>query len=181
MEELKSVKERRRRLGMTQGQLAKSSGVSQSLIAKIESGRLDPSYSKAMAILSALERQQLSGEKKASDIMHRGVEALQSGEKLHAAALQMRKKNISQLPVVDGKRVIGSISEQTIVEQFSSGRKSIAGLLVSEAMGEAFPSALPSTPISAIAALLRHSPAVLVMEKGEIAGIITKADLLKTI
>jgi len=56
-----------------------------------------------------------------------------------------------------------------------------AAVKVAEAMDEAFPTALASTPISAIASLLRHYPAVLVMEKGEIAGIITKADLLKTI
>ena len=74
MEDLTLIKELRKRLGMTQHRLARLSGVSQSLIAKIESGRVDPAYSKAKSIISALQREQFSSEKKAKDIMHAGVE-----------------------------------------------------------------------------------------------------------
>lgn len=181
MEDLSRIKELRKRLGMTQHRLAAVSGVSQSLIAKIESGRIDPAYSKARGIISALQREQFSNEKKAKDIMHAGVETIPADETLHFAAAAMRKKGISQLPVSDGKRIVGSITEQTIVANFSLEQKRMSNLRVSEVMEEAFPTALPATPVSAIAALLHHYSAVLVMEKGEVAGIITKADLLKTI
>lgn len=181
MEDLSLIKEQRRRLGMTQHRLAAISGVSQSLIAKIESGRIDPAYSKAKSIFSALQRERFSSEKKASDIMHAGVETIPADETLHFAAALMRRKGISQMPVSDGKRVVGSITEQTIVANFASGQKKLATLRVREVMNDAFPTALPTTPVSAIASLLHHYSAVLVMEKGEAAGIITKADLLKTI
>lgn len=181
MEDLSFIRDSRRKIGMTQHGLAKSAGVSQSLIAKIESGRVDAAYSKVKAILAALEREQLSGEKKASDIMHPEVESAAPSESLHAVAERMRKRSISQLPVSEGRQLVGSISEQAILSHFSSGQKKIVTLRVSDAMEEPFPSVLPSTPISAINSLLRHHPAVLVMEKGRIAGIITKADLLKTI
>ncbi len=181
MEDLAQIKELRRRLGMTQHRLAAISGVSQSLIAKIESGRLDPAYSKATNIISALQREQFSSEKKAKDIMHSGVETIPSDETLHNAAALMRKKGISQMPVAEGRRIVGSITEQTIVANFAQEQKKLSGLRVREVMEEAFPTALPATPVSAIAALLHHYSAVLVMEKGEVAGIITKADLLKTI
>ncbi|MCK4496763.1 MAG: helix-turn-helix domain-containing protein, partial [Candidatus Aenigmarchaeota archaeon] len=42
--EIKSIKNRRKLLGLTQKDLAKQAGVSQSFIAKMESGRINPSY-----------------------------------------------------------------------------------------------------------------------------------------
>ncbi len=181
METLTWIKEKRKTLGITQHSLAKLAGVSQSLIAKIEAGRIDPAYSKVKSITEVLEREQFSKEKKAKDIMHTGIETVSASETLHSAAAKMRKHSISQMPVVDGKRVVGSLSEQALLAHFSSDPRKIAGTKVSEAMEEAFPTALSATPISAVAALLKHYPAVLVMERGSIAGIITKADLLKTI
>lgn len=181
MDELSSIKEMRRRLGLTQQKLAKIAGVSQSLIAKIEAGRIDPAYSKAVRIIDALRQQQSASEKKAKDVMHSGVEAIPAQKPIHEAAAAMRKKGISQMPVVEGKQVVGSISEQAIVAQFAEGQKKIASLKVKDAMEPAFPTAPPSTPLSAIAALLQHHPAVLIVEKGEMLGIITKADLLKAV
>lgn len=181
MEELRWIADARRKLGMTQHSLAKLSGVSQSLVAKVEAGKVDPAYSKAVRIIETLKRQKTASEKTARQLMHEGVQTVFAGETLHSAAQKMRKLSISQMPVSDGKSVVGSISEQTIVANFSSDPKKMASLKVGEVMDDACPSALLSTPLSAIAALLQHYPAVLVMEKGKIAGIITKADLLKTI
>jgi predicted transcriptional regulator len=121
-----------------------------------------------------------SSEKKAGDIMHSGVEIIPSSEELHAAVALMRKKGISQLPVAEGRKIIGSISEQSVLEQFSAG-KNLSHCRVEEAMAEAFPTVLPDAPLSSIAQLLQHYPAVLVLQRGEIAGIITKADLLKAV
>src|SRR3989344_1899796 len=99
------IRDQRRRLGITQHQLARTAGVSQSLIAKIESGRVDAAYSKVKAILEALERSQLASEKTAKEIMHTGIEAVQPSESLHTVAQAMRKHSISQMPVVDGKQL----------------------------------------------------------------------------
>jgi predicted transcriptional regulator len=180
MEDLRFIGERRRKLGLTQHALAKLSGVSQSLIAKIESGKVDAAYSKVKGIEDALERAAAGKEKKACDMMHAGVSSVEPSDSLHSAATAMSKKGISQMPVVDKGTVVGSVSEASIIANFSSGKK-MAAMRVCDVMEEAFPSALPSTPISAIAALLRHHPAVLVMDKGRVAGIITKADLLRSI
>lgn len=181
MEESAYIREQRRKLGITQQQLARMAGVSQSLIAKIESGRIDAAYSKVKSIIEVLQREGYSKEKAAKDIMHAGLEGVAASETLHAAAAKMRKFSISQMPVLEGKQVVGSISEHTLLAHFTADPKKMAGIKVREVMEEAFPTALPLTPISAIAALLRHYPAVLVMEKGNVTGIITKADLLKTI
>src|SRR3989338_2522598 len=181
MESLSFIRDARRKLGITQHALARLAGVSQSLVAKIESGRVDAAYSNVRAILEALERSQLASEKTAKEIMHAGVQAVSPSETLHSAAERMRKLSISQMPVSEGRSAVGSISEQAIISHFSSDPKKTAKMSVADAMEEPFPSVLPGTPISAIAALLRHHSAVIVMEKGKIAGIITNADLLKTI
>jgi len=180
MDETQFIGEQRRKLGMTQHALARASGVSQSLVAKIEAGSVDASYSKVKRIIDVLEHAAAGNEKKARDIMHSGVDAAAPDDTLHSAASSMRKKAISQLPVVHKGQVVGSLTEEALLYCFSSGRKP-GEVRVSEAMGEPFPSVLPDTPLSAIASLLRHHPAVLVSEKGRIAGIITKADILKSI
>ena len=46
----KQLKKIRVQLGITQSELAKAAGVSQSLIAKLESGLVDPSFSTMKAI-----------------------------------------------------------------------------------------------------------------------------------
>ena len=180
MDETKFIGNERRKLGITQHQLAKMAGVSQSLVAKVEAGSVDAAYSKIKAIMEALQRSSASGERAAREIMHAGIKSVLPSDTLHAASAMMRKLSISQLPVIEGGRVVGSITEASILSCFSE-RKGIAKIRVSEVMEEAFPNVLPSTPISAVAVLLRHHSAVLVMERGEAAGIITKADILRAI
>jgi len=54
--QLEDIAKKRRRLGLKQAELAKLSGVSQSLVAKLESGRIDSSYTKVKTIFNVLER-----------------------------------------------------------------------------------------------------------------------------
>ena len=180
MEEGKFIREQRQRHGLTQHQLARAAGVSQSLVAKVESGQVDAAYSKVKRIMEALEHVSLGKEKTAREIMHAGIEAATPSQTLHSAAAEMRKKSISQMPVVESGRLVGGLTEEALLECFSSGRK-LEDMRVSEAMGEPFPSVLPSTPVSSVASLLRYHIAVLVSDKGKLAGIITKADILKSI
>ena len=53
VEEIKVI---RKNLDLTQEELSRLSGISQSLIARIEAGTVDPSFSKAERIFSALEK-----------------------------------------------------------------------------------------------------------------------------
>ncbi|MFA6328650.1 MAG: CBS domain-containing protein [Candidatus Micrarchaeia archaeon] len=180
MEESMWIGAQRRKLGLTQHALARAAGVSQSLVAKIEAGSVDAAYSKVKRIVEALELAASGSEGRARDIMHAGVESVAPGDALHLAASAMGKKAISQLPVVRGGQVVGSLTEEGLLSCFSRG-DDIKRMRVEDAMGEPFPSVLPATPVSAVAALLRHHPAVLVSDKGRIAGIITKADILRSI
>ena len=55
--DLKGIKQMRRNLDLTQTELAKLADVSQSLIAKIERGKIEPSYAIARKIFAVLEEQ----------------------------------------------------------------------------------------------------------------------------
>ena len=46
-------------------------------------------------------------------------------------------------------------------------------------MEDAPPIIVKTTPLTAVMELLRHSPLVIVAEKGKPKGVITKADILK--
>ncbi|MFH1779898.1 MAG: helix-turn-helix domain-containing protein, partial [Candidatus Micrarchaeota archaeon] len=67
------VKARRLKLGLKQSELALASGVSQSLIAKMEAERIDASYSRVKAVFDALEQLEEKSELKASHVMNSHV------------------------------------------------------------------------------------------------------------
>jgi len=178
---LEEISKRRRMLGLTQKELARLAGVSQSLIAKLESGKIDSSYTKAKAIFDALKGMEIKRGVPVGEILHSEVVSIQKDDKVSKAARLMRDYDYSQLPIFDGERVVGSISEKTILSQILAGKElsQVSELPVEEVMEEAFPQVGEDTPLSLISSVLQVYPAVLVSRKGKIVGIVTKADLLK--
>ena len=183
MIDIKQIKETRRKLGLTQKQLAKLAGVSQSLIAKIESGRIDPAYSKVQAIIQALENEMHKTQKLvlAKNLMTKPVIGITAKETLQKTMQLMRKKAISQLPVFDRGHPIGSISEERFVDWISQYGNRLANIHVREVMDESFPTVPSNARLEIVTSLLRHYKAVLVKETADVIGIITKADLIKVI
>ena len=185
IQNLSEIKPRRKELKITQTELAKRAGVSQALIARIESGNVDPSYSKIKAIFEALESFTEKEEIKAKDIMAKGVFGVQGTETVEEATKIMKKYKISQMPVFEENKnkIIGGLSEKTIVDRLVIGDDlhKLSERKVQEVMDDAFPLVGRGTAISLISVLLEHSPAVIVADKGEYIGIITKADLLRLI
>jgi len=182
--ELSDIMKRRKRLGLTQKELAKLSGVSQSLIAKIEAGKIVPSYSKVKAIFDTLENLEENVLKiniKAGDIMSRKVIGVKIDCKVTEASKIMLKYGFSQLPVFNKGRVVGSISEKDIMAFLSKGLKpeELSKLTVGDIMDEPFPQVSIKTPVFVINSLLQTFNAVLVTDRGKLVGIITKADMLK--
>lgn len=102
---------------------------------------------------------------------------------MNDAIAMMKKHEISQLPVLEGSKVLGVIREEQILDLLMQ-HKDTTKLRVREVMGEPFPIAELDTPADEISKLLREGhPAVLVrMGKGEGEyGIITKFDLLQAV
>lgn len=178
---LEEIAQKRRMLGLKQAELAKLAGVSQSLIAKLESGKIDSSYTKAKAIFDALERLEVTTKIQAGKMLHNEVVGIQKSEPVSKAVQLMKRHGYSQLPVFDGTHPVGSIHEKTILRQILAGKDlaQISKLPTEEVMEEAFPQVDEDAPLSLISSLLQVYSAVLVAKKGEVVGIVTKADLLK--
>lgn len=178
LHQLGEIKRRRKLLGLTQMQLSKLSGVSQSLIAKIESGTVDPSYSKTKSVFDALESVGREQSNKASDLMNKKVLKLSPKDSPFKAIKLMQQYSISQLPVFEGGANVGSISEKTLLERISGG-VDISTRTIQEVMDDPFPVVPEASPLDLLVMLLQYNPAVLVDKSGKITGIVTKADLLK--
>ena len=180
---LDEIGRRRRLLAMSQKQLANLAGVSQSMIAKVESKRISPSYLKTKAIFDTLEGLERKNEFKAKDVSHGKVVSVHAHDPVSKGVRVMRETGFSQLPVFNNDRVVGSLTEKIILEKLFSAPKpdEISRQSIEKIMDEAFPSVNEETPLSMVSTLLQYSPAVLVTKRGHVQGIITKADLLKVI
>ncbi len=178
---LEEIAKRRRKLGLKQSELAKMTGVSQSLIAKLEAGTIDSSYTKVKTIFDVLERLEFKTKVQAEKIVHNEVFSVQRKDPISEVVKVMKEHGYSQIPVFDGKQPVGSISEKAILRQILSGKdlEQISKLPTEDIMEEAFPQINEDAPLSLITSLLQTYSAILVSKKGVVIGIITKADLLR--
>ena len=181
--QLDEIEKRRKGLGLSQKELAKMVAVSQSMIAKIETGRINPSYIKTKAIFDLLESLEKKREIKVGEIVQGKVVGVQKDDPVSKATRMMNETGYSQLPVFDGVRIVGSMTEKTVLNQILAGKdpKELSRIPVESIMEESFPTVNEDAPLTVISALLQYSQAVLVTKKGQIKGIVTKADLLKVV
>ncbi len=174
----REIRKIRKKLGITQEELAKKAGVTQAYIAKLEAGKVDPRLSTLNRILQALlecKKAQL----KAKDIMSSPVISVKPYETVENVIKLMSRHNISQVPVISGNKVVGSITERTLVRQ-SLEYDDIYEHKVMELMDEPFPIVNEDEDLEVVKYLLEDNPAVLVQDKtGRIIGIITRVDLFR--
>ncbi len=176
--EINEIKLVRKKLGITQAELARKANVSQSLIAKIESDRIDPTYSKAKSIFDALDRITTKNSRTARDVMSTKIITVKRSEPLTRAIRLMHMHNISQLPVVEDS-ILGIVSESSILESVKDGN-SIESLKIGDVMCDCAPIIPEHSSIDVIVSLLKHTPIVLVGKYGKLNGVITKADILNS-
>ncbi len=166
---------------MTQVELSEKTGVAQSLIAKIEAGKIIPSYTNAKKLFDFLFYQQ--DELTAKDLMSKKIISIAPNKTLFDAIELMDKKSVEQLPIIDSKNCVGSISEEKILNLLneSKNKEKILNTKLIKIMSKAFPLISTKTGIQRINSLLKENEAILVTEDNNIKGIITKTDLLKKI
>jgi predicted transcriptional regulator len=182
---LEEIKKQRRQLGLTQAELARRAGVSQSLVAKIENGRSEPSYPHVRRIFEALERESLKvrPELRVGEVCSRRLVTALRGDRVQEAVAVMRRHQISQLPIFEGEVQVGSLTERVISQELAGLHTpdELARMRVADVMGDTFPQVDEATPLHAAAGLLQTESAVLVTRDGRPLGILTKADLLKAV
>jgi predicted transcriptional regulator len=179
--DVREIEKRRKQAGLTQKELAIRSGVSQSIIAKIETGKVNPSYDVVRKIFESLENMTRKEDVTAVQICSKGVHVAKRDESVGSAVKLMRSGGYSQLPVVDRGHVVGTLSEKTILDAISGGidLKDMLKKKVVSVMSEAPPMIGENEPMSVISSLLQNNQAVLVVKRDKLVGIITKADLFK--
>ncbi len=166
------LKTMRKKLGLTQQALAAKVGLTQAHIAKIEAQKVNPTLATINKIIVSLQPKEV---KKCRDIMSKRLFFVSPGEKIGKAVDIMRKRNVSQLPVMNHGVQVGSMSEETVLKNFGGN----AQRKVKDVMDKPFPILDTEESVDAVLGFLEFHSAVLVAERGKIVGIITKADLLK--
>jgi predicted transcriptional regulator len=169
----------RKKANLTQKELASRAGMSQALVARIEMGNVDPRLSTLRKILKVIN-EVLETKTSLKNIMHQPVITIDAKKTIGQAVEIMWKKGISQLPVVKGDQVIGSIREETLLKNFKEGNvKEILNQSISGLLEESFPIVSIETNFDEVMRLLSGgNSAVLVSEHGRMVGIITKIDLI---
>ncbi len=177
---LEEIKKLRKKLGLGQKELAGLAGVSQSMIAKIESNKIEPTYNKVKKIFNALVALEEKEEIKAKGLMNKKVIFVKPKDKIKHIIKTMKQKGISQMPVLKDGKVCGIINEKIILEKIAEG-KQVGDMNAEEIMEDCPPIISLETSRKIILEILKAYPVVLVAEKGEIKGLISKSDVLETI
>src|SRR3990172_219862 len=180
---LEEIPRMRKALGLTQTALAKRAGVSQSAIVKIERRQMNPSYALAKRLFETLESERIAREARTNvdAVKTRVVRTGEAADTMESVARAMKRHGYSQMPVMDGKRAVGSVTDRTINDLILSEKtpRDLARIPVADVMGPPFPQVDGQAPVDMAAAMLRVYDAVLVTTRGEVSGIVTKSDLMK--
>lgn len=164
--------------GLTQSELAKSVGVSQSYIAKIEKGSVDPRLSIVRRIMDELSPL-IEIPEIALSLMHSPVISVKTDARLKDIADIMEVNNISQVPVITSEgKLIGMIYDFILLRKLSL--PSSRHFKAIDLMGPLPPLVDPKTSVTQIMKLLTKHSVTIVVEKDLIPlGIITRSDLIK--
>jgi predicted transcriptional regulator len=114
---------------------------------------------------------------KAKDIMNEKIISMTSQEGVENVIKKMSDHEISQILVVD-EGIRGVISKSSILEQLQQG-KDIKDLKIEEIMNSDPPVISEESDADLAMSILNYHPVILVSRCGELAGVITKSDVLK--
>lgn len=107
--------------------------------------------------------------------------AVQPQDKLRLAVELFHRHGISQLPVIDGQQVVGSLNEASIMKALHDG-VDLGNQLIGAVMGKPLPALDEQTELpEAYRLLLGGSPAIIVTRAGRPLGLISRLDLINTL
>jgi cystathionine beta-synthase len=98
-------------------------------------------------------------------------------ETVGAALERMNEHSVTQIPVLEDNRSVGSIRESRILTKLL-GNRDLVDAKVSEVMDESFPVVDVDTSLADIKRKLQRSPAVLIEDFKRVTAIITRSDVL---
>jgi len=163
----------RQTLGITQQQLAKNLNLSRGTLARIESKKYNPSYSKFKKIVDYLYDKKYDINKPLVEICSKNILFLSKNTSLLQAIKVMQEKRFDAIPILDGSTLRGKI---TIFDALNSKNRKVK---LSSVMSEAPPTVPFDTPISQVRNFLTKSGDCLILtKKGQYYGIVDPWDLI---
>ncbi|HLM70824.1 MAG TPA: CBS domain-containing protein [Thermoplasmata archaeon] len=179
MDTLTGLRRRRIALGIPLRELARAVGRSDATLSRVERGQIRPSYDLVEKIDAYLEsREGLATPRlTVADVMNRALVTVEPSAPLATAAQRMEAGGFSQLPVVEEGRVIGSVSETAVLRALALPTARRAR--VRDALEKAYPVVDEGFPADLLPPILGRYPAILVSHRGDLKGIVTKADLIR--
>jgi cystathionine beta-synthase len=100
-------------------------------------------------------------------------------ERVAAALAKMNEMGLTQIPVLEDGKSVGSLRENHVLSKVFADRDLLEAP-VSTLMDKSFPTVDVDDDVNQVSRKLRSSPAVLIEEYGRITGIITRHDVLDT-
>jgi predicted transcriptional regulator len=177
----KTLKVMREKLKISQKELDEKTGIPQSTISRIESEKIDPPYSKFKRIYEYLAKEnekRKDAKIRAENIMSRKVYKIDSKSKIKDAIELMNKHKISQIPILEDGKNLGSLTSKKIQKHITDN-PDLMNLKILDLKELPFPEVEKTWRVKDISNLLIIYPAVLVKEHNNYIGIITDADVLK--
>ncbi|WP_457557094.1 helix-turn-helix domain-containing protein [Candidatus Harpocratesius sp.] len=176
---LGNIKLFRQKIGWTQKQLADAVNVGQSYIAKIESGKQDPSYSVLNKIFEVIRKEFQKMEKSTLTVKSVATpwEYLRFvSPKDTLGDVKSIIGDVDQIPVIDShRRCVGNITSRLLIRLLSNNTSE--NTLVKDFMEPPLPIFSDSTSIQQMRDVLRYIEAALIVEKDQITGIVTRSDV----
>ncbi|MBU6341394.1 MAG: CBS domain-containing protein, partial [Bacteroidetes bacterium] len=125
-------------------------------------------------------------EMKVSDLVSRKKDrrfiSIQASDTVRNAFNLMKTHDISQMPVVDGEKMVGSITETQVLHILLENPLQNAEKQLGTVMGEAFPTVKDSTPISHLNRYInKEIPAVIAIDRSGGMHVVTQYDLIQAI
>jgi CBS domain-containing protein len=115
------------------------------------------------------------------EIMKRNIQCLSPGDTVKTAAAKMRDLNIGFLPICDGKKVVGAITDRDIVVRVCADDKP-HNVKVGEIMTREVVSARPNDDLSRVEEIMAREKKSRIMvtdEEDELVGVISLSDIVE--
>jgi cystathionine beta-synthase len=106
-----------------------------------------------------------------------GVISVAKTDTLMIAFNRMRSAEISQLPVMDGNRIIGIIDESDVLLKIDSDASQFR-TLVSETMTQKIETLAPNASLTTLHSILNKGLVAIIVDQNQFYGLITRFDLL---
>ncbi|MFZ2066517.1 MAG: pyridoxal-phosphate dependent enzyme [Xanthobacteraceae bacterium] len=103
---------------------------------------------------------------------------VQPDDTLRTAFVRMRAADVSQLPVIDGDRIVGLVDESDMLGAVLEGSDRAFELPVKEVMVTRLETIAADAPIRDLVPLFRRDLIAIVMDAGRFLGIATRLDLV---